>query len=160
MEYFNLLCYCITYSNIGLYHKISLFFDLLTTWILGDFHSDLLRFTPQHSVVFAMTILMMLHLLSYQQSRLQLLAVTCSLYPAIHTIFLLLTQFYFSLVYMLPQYMILDLNLMPPSQSKHSFLIWNADTFQFFIVHEVKGLGLGPFSILVQVKLGHFNFTK
>ena len=101
------------------------------------------------------------------------IAVTCSLYPAIHTIFLLLTQpyrqaytldtcfqisFYFSLVYMHPKYMILDLNLMPPSQSKHSFLIWNANTFQFFIVHEVKGLGL--FSILVQVKLGHFNFTK
>ena len=41
----------------------------------GDFHSDLLRFTPQHSVVFALTILMMLHLLSYQQSPLQLLAV-------------------------------------------------------------------------------------
>ena len=75
VEYFNLFCYCITYSNIGLYHKISPFFDLLTTWILGDFHSDLLRSTPQHSVVFAMTILMMLHLLSYQQSPLQLLAV-------------------------------------------------------------------------------------
>ena len=101
------------------------------------------------------------------------IAVTCSLYPAIHTIFLLLTQpyrqaytldtcfqisFYFSLVYMHPKYMILDLNLMPPSQSKHSFVMWNANTFQFFIVHEVKGLGL--FSILVQVKLGHFNFTK
>ena len=174
MEYFNLFCYCITYSNIGLYHKISLFFDLLTTWILGDFHSDLLRFTPQHSVVSAMTILMMLHLLSYQQSPLQLLAVYIlqftpfsyclpnhtGLYTwykfLIHACFQI--SFYFSLVYMHPQYMILDLNLMSPSQSKHSFLIWNANTFQFFIVHEVKGLG--PFSILVQVKLGHFNFTK
>ena len=38
------------------------------------------------------------------------------------------------------------------------WLDWNANTFQFFIVHEVKGLG--PFSLLVQVKLGHFNFTK
>ena len=30
-------------------------------------------------------------------------------------------------------------------------LIWNANTFQFFIVHKVKGLG--PFSLLVQVNL-------
>ena len=136
----------------------------------GDFHSDLLRFTPQHSVVFAMTILMMLHLLSYQQSPLQLVAVYilqftpftyCFKYPTIQAYALdtcFQISFYFSLVYMHPKYMILDLNLMPPSQSKHSSLIWNANTFQFFIVHEVNGLG--PFSILVQVKLGHFNFTK
>ena len=45
-----------------------------------------------------------------------------------------------------PQYMIFNLNLMPPSQSKQ-----NANTFQFFIVHEIKGLG--PFSLLVQVNL-------
>ena len=32
-----------------------------------------------------------------------------------------------------------------------AFLVWNANTFQFFIVHEVKGLG--PFPLLVQVNL-------
>ena len=49
-----------------------------------------------------------------------------------------------------PQYMIFNLNLMPPSQSsKHS--LYGMLTFQFFIVHEVKGLG--PFSLLVQVNL-------
>ena len=32
-----------------------------------------------------------------------------------------------------------------------AFLIWNANTFQFFILHEVKGLG--PFPLLVQVNL-------
>ena len=54
--------------------------------------------------------------------------------------------FYFSLVYMHPQYMIFNLNLMPPSKSsKHSLIWWNANTFQFFIVHEVKGLGPSPF---------------
>ena len=32
-----------------------------------------------------------------------------------------------------------------------AFFIWNANTFQFFIVHEVKGVG--PFPLLVQVNL-------
>ena len=32
-----------------------------------------------------------------------------------------------------------------------AFFTWNANTFQFFIVHEVKGLS--PFSLLVQVNL-------
>ena len=104
---------------------------------------------------------MMLHLLSYQQSPLQLLAVYILQFtpfsfcqsnpyrPTLDTCFQI--PFYFSLVYMHPQYMIFDLNLMPPSQSKHSFLIWNANTFQFFIVHEVNGLG--PFSLLVKLNL-------
>ena len=72
-----LFCYCITYSNKGLYHKISLFFDLLTTWILTwcfcNDHLDDATFTFISTVS---------------------IAVTCSLYPAIHTIFLLLTQPY------------------------------------------------------------------
>ena len=116
MEYLFCYSYCITYSNIGLYHKIALFFALLTTWIptwcFCYDHLDDATFTFISTVA---------------------IAVTCSLYPAIHAISLLLTQpyrptldtcfqipFYYSLVYMHPQYMIFYLNLMLPSQSKCS----------------------------------------
>ena len=171
VEYFNLFCYCITYSNIGLYHKISLFFDLLTRWILGD--SAIFTWTSwglhPSTVLFlhwpSWWCYIYFHINSLRCSYLQFISCNShhflTAYPTIQAYTLdtcFQISFYSSLVYMHPKYMILDLNLMPPSQSKHSFLIWNANTFQFFIVHEVKGLG--PFSILVQVKLGHFNFTK
>ena len=120
----------------------------------GDFHSDLLRFTPQHSVVFAMTILMMLHLLSYQQSPLQLLAVYILQFTPFSHCLHNHTGLY------TPQYMILDLNLMPPSKSKHSFLIWNANTFQFFIVHEVKGLGPFWFKLNLVASILQNEFVK
>ena len=63
--------------------------------------------------------------------------------------------FYLSLVYMRPQCMIFNLNLMPPSQSKHSLygMRWVFLThFNFsYSMHQIKGLG--PFSLLVQVNL-------
>ena len=58
--------------------------------------------------------------------------------------------FYLSLVYMHPQCMIFNLNLMPPSQSKIGF----SHTFQFFIFQEVKVLG--PFSLLDEMNYLHF----
>ena len=87
--------------------------------------------------------------------------------PFSYSEFLLLTQphrptldvyfhnpFYVSLVYMHPQCMIFNLNLMPPSQSKHS--LYEVDgffshTFQFFIFHKVKDLS--RFSLSVQINL-------
>ena len=56
-----------------------------------------------------------------------------------------------SLVYMHLQCLIFNLNLMPPSQSSHSLYGMGGffHTFQFFIVHEIKGI----FSLLVQVNL-------
>ena len=49
---------------------------------------------------------------------------------------------------------------MPPSQSKHSFLIWNANTFQFFIVHEVKGLGPFWFKLNLVTSILQNEFVK
>ena len=58
---------------------------------LGDFHSDLLRFTPPAKCCFSND-----HLddATFTFISTVSIAVTCSLYPAIHTIFLLLTPPY------------------------------------------------------------------
>ena len=90
VEYFNLFCYCITYSNIGLYHKISLFFDLL----IPHRSSAIRRFSlgPLEVYTPAQCCFCNDHLdyATFTFISTVSIAVTCSLYPAIHTIFLLL----------------------------------------------------------------------
>ena len=111
---------------------------------------------------------MIVHLTFSSTAPLQLLGLyVLQLTPFSYSRFLLLTQhnrpildayfhnpFYVSLAYMYPQCMIFNLNLMPPSQSKHSLYGMDgffSHTFQFFIFHEVKGLS--HFSLSVQVNL-------
>ena len=115
-------------------------------------------YLPHHGPwrdILLITNLMILHLTFISTVS---IAVTCTLCPTTHTIFLLLTQphrpaldacfhnpFYLSLVYLHPQCMIFNLNLMPPSQSKHS--LYGTDGFfsHISIFHIPRGQGPRPF---------------
>ena len=99
------------------------------------------------------------------------IAVTWTLCPTTHTIFLLrvLTAditpyrptldayfhnpFYASLFYRHPPCMIFNLNLMPPSQSKHSLYGMDGFFSHISIFHIPRGQGLSLFSLSVQVNL-------
>ena len=87
------------------------------------------------------------HLASLSRSLCRYSAAKSTLDACFHS------PFYLSLVYMRSQCMIFNLNLMRPSQSSIPYMecVGFPHTVQFFIFHEIKGLG--PLSLLVQVNM-------